>query len=134
MWQATALGGRKIGLVPALGGGVFANSLEDVRWACVLAYDAYVASGGPAEVSMVLWSPDGSEPKDMQEWKDAANDSPPEFLDKRLCAALIKDESLLLSNIPPARTTHELTTLLKESTDPKAQEFLEKCQDKALVK
>jgi hypothetical protein len=112
---------------------VFANRPEDVRESLVLAYQAYVATGGTARVSMVLWSPDGSAPKGKPEW-DAAIDAglgrgvPDglEALEVELTAAFVKDGCLLLSHVPCARTTDELTSLLiaKASSDPMAAEFL----------
>ena len=132
LWRATSCGGQNIGVVP-LGGGVFANKPEDVRESFVLAYQAYVATGGTARVSMVLWSPEGSPPDGKPEW-DAAIDAGlgwgvPDGLDAleaELTAAFVKDGCLLLARVPSARTSDELTSLLKEkaSSDLLAAEFL----------
>ena len=134
LWRCTALGMQRIGCVP-LGGGVFANKIESVREAFMLAYNAYVASGGTAEVSMVLWSPDGTEAKDHPDWDAVISGSKPEDLNAALTKSMVnEDGSLVLRNIPIAQTSPEMTRLLEASEHAKAKEFLERRADKVQAK
>eukprot|EP01043_Picozoa_sp_COSAG02_P023401 COSAG02_NODE_1249_length_13624_cov_4.621600_3_plen_1209_part_00 len=141
MMQATLLGGPQCSIgMPPLGAGVFANDAADVMRAAVLAHGAYCASGGTASVSIALWSRDGSRPKDMDEWEAAATTAPPPSeIAESICKALAPGGGpVLLSQVPPAHTTEELTALLESSSDPMAADFLaaraekEKAQQKKL--
>jgi len=137
LWQATAKGGAGCSIgMPPLGAGVFANDAADVQRACALAHAAYCATGGTASVSVALWSPDGSEPKDTGEWRAAAAAAPaPAALGAALRDALAPGGGpLLLSRVPAAHTTDELTELLEKSADPKAAEFLAIRADKEQAK
>jgi O-acetyl-ADP-ribose deacetylase (regulator of RNase III) len=117
MWQATAIAGPGCSIgMPPLGAGVFANDAADVRSAAVLAHAAYCASGGTASVSIALWSPDGTPASDMAEWQEAAGSAPVgnSVLLTRLREALgPAGQPTLLSRVPKAHTTTELTSLLK---------------------
>jgi len=117
MWQATAIAGPGCSIgMPPLGAGVFANDAADVMSAAVLAHAAYCASGGTASVSIALWSPDGTPPSDMAEWQEAAGSAPVgnSVLLTRLREALgPAGQPTLLSRVPKAHTTTELTSLLK---------------------
>ena len=139
MIQGTVLGGPECSIgMPPLGSGVFANDAADVMRAAVLAHAAYCASGGSASVSIALWSPDGSPPKDMGDWEAAAAAAPraPDIAASIREALAPGGGPVLLSQVPPARTTRELTALLKRSSDPMAAEFLaaRSEKDKALQK
>eukprot|EP01043_Picozoa_sp_COSAG02_P020492 COSAG02_NODE_1013_length_15207_cov_4.700556_10_plen_1218_part_00 len=141
MMQGTVLGGPQCSIaMPPLGAGVFANDAADVMRAAVLAHAAYRASGGTASVSIALWSRDGKRPKNMGDWEAAASAGPPP---SRIAESIRKALAptggpVLLSQVPPAHTTGELTALLEGSSDPMAAEFLaaraekEKSQQKAL--
>ena len=117
MWKATIIGGRHCSIgMPPLGDGVFANDPEDVMSAAVLAHTAYRASGGSASVSIALWTPDGQPPPTMAKWQAAAAAAP--VGNSQLLAALRAalgpaGQATLLSRLPPAHTTGELTELLK---------------------
>ena len=117
MWQATVIGGRNCSIgIPPLGAGVFANDQADVRSAAVLAHAAYRASGGSASVSIALWSPDGQAPADMDDWQAAAAAAPvgnSQILAKLRAALGPAGKTTLLSRVPKAHTTDELSELLK---------------------
>ncbi len=117
MWKATIVGGQHCSVgIPPLGAGVFANDLADVRSAAVLAHTAYRASGGSASVSIALWSPDGQPPSDMAEWQAAAAAAPvgnSQLLADLRAALGPAGQATLLSRLPTAHTTWELTELLK---------------------
>ena len=132
IWQGAAKGGAGCSIgMPPLGSGVFGNDAQDVMTAAVLAHAAYRASGGTASVSVALWSPNGSPPKDSPDWQAAVSAAPaPAALLAALQSALAPSGSALLSRVPKAHTTGELTALLTGSGDPKAAEFLTVREDK----
>jgi len=128
MWQATAIAGPQCSIgMPPLGSGVFANDPADVRNAAALAHAAYRATGGGAAVSVALWSPDGQAPKDMSDWEAvvAAAPTDPTSLAAALSDVLLSDGSLLLSAVPPAHTTGEMTALLEEMASADAAESVQ---------
>ena len=95
-----------------------------------MAHAAYRESGGMASVSIALWSPDGSCPGDMEAWKAAAAAAPTPpaemIVREALLGPSVTDSArvVLLSQIPAAHTSDELTALLEASSDPLAAEFL----------
>lgn len=130
MWQATLVGGRHCNIgIPSLGSGVFANDRADVQSAAVLAHAAYRASGGVAFVHIVLRpGRDGGPHRDMSSWEAAVATAPvddSQLLMKLMDALGSAGHSTVLSRVPKARTTGELTELLEaaamrcsESTAP----------------
>ena len=108
--------------------------------AAVLAHAAYCCSGGTASVSIALWSPDGAPPKEMPDWEAAVAAGPTTAAEvaEAVNAALAPSgaAAMLLSTVPKAHTTGELTSLLTASdllsadTMAAAAEFLAARNDK----
>ena len=108
--------------------------------AAVLAHAAYCCSGGTASVSIALWSPDGAPPKEMPDWEAAVAAGPTTAAEvaEAVSAALAPSgaAAMLLSTVPKAHTTGELTSLLTASdllpadTLAAAAEFLAARNDK----
>ena len=108
--------------------------------AAVLAHAAYCCSGGTASVSIALWSPDGAPPKEMPDWEAAVAAGPTTAAEvaEAVSAALAPSgaAAMLLSTVPKAHTTGELTSLLTASdllsadTMAAAAEFLAARNDK----
>lgn len=98
----------------------------------MLAHAAYCESGGTASISVALWSPDGTPPKDLGDWEGAVAAAPTASdVAQAVHNALAPDgETMLLSRLPKAHTTGELTSLLEGSADPLAAEFITTRSDK----
>ena len=98
----------------------------------MLAHAAYCESGGTASVSVALWSPDGTAPKDFGNWERAVAAAPrASDVPQAVYSALAPGgDKVLLSRVPKAHTIGELTSLLEGSADPLAAEFINTRSDK----